>query len=261
MIKYGLKLWSCNKQWFNQAIALFESGKIDFIELYIVPELNFSADSERFKFFKDIAVFKGIPVSIHSPHHAHKFNVFQLDAAEIKLFREQVIGTADFLNSRFIVLHAGVGRSRRIFKENTAKLYDRRLLIENMSRVGLGGKIDFGYSLDELRFIKDDCGFNICFDFVHAVKTALSEKRSHKDFIKKLVAELKPAYFHICGTKFDKLEDEHLNLFDGDFDIAFVKKILLDTADKKDVHLVFEVPKQSDGLQNDLKNMDYFKKL
>lgn len=253
MIKYGLKLWTQNKQWFREAADLFYSGKINFIELYIVP------DSFQ---LKELEVFKDIPIILHAPHWEHNFNLFKLTVQDIAMFKNQVIKTADFLNAKHIILHPGAGKDKEIFKQSIAKISDKRLLIENLSKVGLDNIIAFGYSKSQLSFIKEECGYALCFDFVHAAKSALSQKIDYKDFIKDLIADLSPYYFHICGTNLkSKEQDEHQNLFQGDFDIAFVKKILLNIAEKKDIYLVFEVPKQKNSLQNDLKNINYFQNL
>lgn len=251
MIKYGIKIWSINKEWFPQAVELIKQGRVDFVELYIVPH-SFKRE--------DLEVLKQVPVTIHAPHWQHNFNVFELNNAKIELFKEEVIGAADFLKSRHIVVHAGVGESKEVFKENISKIHDKRILIENMPKMAIDGRTCFGYSLEQLKFIKEVSGLDFCFDFAHASKSALSQNLHYQKFIKSLLTELKPYYFHICGATLDNEEDEHLNLFEGDLDIIWVKKTLTDLAKSKDIYLVFEVPKGKD-LENDIKNINYFKNL
>lgn len=269
MLKYGLKLWSKNKPWFREAVDLCKKGTVDFIELYIVPN-SFS--------LKELEILKAVPVSLHAPHWEHDFNIFELNEAKIKLFQEQVVGTANFLNSKYIIVHAGIGESKEIFKTKITplmkcsipgiehrRLSKGRLLIENMTKIGLesiAGRLCFGYSLEQLKFIKEECGFEICLDFSHAARAALSQKLDYKNFIQSLILELNPSYFHICGTKFNTKEDEHQDLFDSDLDIVWAKKILLDLARAQDIYLVFEVPKpKKQGLKNDINNINYFKGL
>ena len=252
MIKYGLKIWTTNKDSFREVFELFKKGMIDFVELYIVPDSFLP---------KELEVFKKIPTIIHSMHEEHNFNIFKLQDSQIELFENQVVKTADFLKSRLIILHGGVGESGEIFKKNIAKIYDKRISIENMPKIAIYGKTCFGYSLEQLKFIKEECGFNICLDFGHAIKSAVSRKLDYKNYIKSLIYHLKSSYFHLSGGEKNNEKDEHLNLFEGDFDAVWIKKTLENLAKNQSIHLIFETPKSKNNLENDIKNIDYFKNL
>ena len=252
-IKFGLKIWSTdNKSLFEEARRLFEKGEVDFVELYIVPDSIAPGKSD---ILDDL---KKVPTIIHSPHNEHNFDVFTLDDSKTEIFKEQVVKIADFLGSKFIIVHAGVGDSYEIFKEKIEKIRDKRALIENMTKVGINDELCFGYSLEQLKFIKN-LGFNFCLDFSHVIKSATSQRLDYKEFIGKLISELKPAYFHICNGRMDNEKDEHQDLFDGDFDLSWIKQTLLGL--EKDVYLVFETPKKGNGLENDVKNMKYFRSI
>ena len=257
-MKYGLKIWSINKNLFKEAVNLVKNGAADFIELYTVPG---SLDE------KDLEIFKTVPVTLHAPHETHDFNIFSFDQSQIDFFNKQVAKIADFLNSPYIILHAGVDRTgegfnKNLFKENTAKIYDKRILIENLTKSAIGGGVCFGHSQEQLRFIKNDCGFDLCFDLVHAAKGAVEQKIDYKDFIGEALAAFAPFYFHICGTELvGRSEDEHLNLFEGNFDMKWAKEKLAELATEKDIWLVFEVPKIGNNLENDIKNIEFFKNL
>ena len=249
-IKYGLKLWSSDKkELFEEAVQLFNEKKIDFLELYIVPD-SFVLGKSAF-----LNNLKNIPTTLHAPHSGHDFDVFKLDDSKIKFFKNQVIKTADFLGSKFIVVHATEGDDREVFIKNIKKIGDKRILIENATKIGMDNEVNFGYSLEQLKFIKD-CGFDFCLDFSHAIKSAISQNIDYKEFIEKLISELSPSYFHICNGKMDNQIDEHRDLFDGEFDLKWIKKTLIGL--KKDVYLVFETPKAGKGLENDVKNMNHF---
>lgn len=251
MIKYGIKLWATNnKDWFEEAVDLCNKKQVDFVELYVV------ADSFE---LKELEILKKAPTIIHSPHFKHNFNIFDLGEEQITVFKNQVISAADFLKSKYIVLHAGVGDNLKIFKENFKKISDSRIIIENMPKIGLNDKICFGYSLEQLEFIKDKCGLKICLDIAHAIKSAISQKIDHKEYLESLIKELAPNYFHISDGKLDNEKDEHLNLGEGGFDLKWVKNNLMRLANKNDVDLVFETPKEGENLENDMKNIDYFK--
>jgi len=56
-------------------------------------------------------------------------------------------------------------------------------------------------------------------------------------------------------------KDEHLNLWEANFDVKWIKSKLEDIAKEKDVFLVFEVPKSGNDLKNDVENIDYLKNL
>jgi len=261
MIKYGIKIWSTNKEWFQPAVDLFKQSKIDFGEIYLVP------DSFR---LKELEILKQMPFEVHAPHFTHGFNLLELNDNQIQLFKNQVIATADFLKSRFIIVHPGIGDSKDVFKKNSAEVADKRVLIESMAKIGFvgqgGNKLDegvecFGHSIAQLRFIKQECGFNICLDISHIIAGAVSQKLEYKDFIESLLNTLQPFYFHISGGRINCEYDEHLNIFDGDFDIKWIKKTLLRHSKDKDIYLVFETPKTGNGLDNDIKNIQYFKEL
>lgn len=255
MIKFGLKIWSTNKkEMFGEAFQLFLKKQIDFIELFIVPNSLIPGKSS---FLDDL---KSIPTAIHSFYAEHNFDVFSLDDFEIKIFKEQIVKTADYLNSRFIIVHAGIGELEDEFKKNIKKIKDKRILIENMPKVGINNEKCFGHSFLQLKFI-NDCGFDICLDLAHAIKSAISLKIDYKEFIKKLVFGFEPFYFHISNGRTDFEKDEHKNLFDGEFDIKWIKETLQDIAKNKDIYLVFETPKRGKGLENDIKNMEYFRSI
>ncbi|MDP3883020.1 MAG: TIM barrel protein [Candidatus Staskawiczbacteria bacterium] len=251
MIKYGFKIWSTDKkEMFSTASQLFKKGQIDFIELYIIP------NSVNQKNGGILDILRGVPTTIHAPHSAHNFDVFWLNDSDVELFKNQILKTADFLGSKFIVVHAESGDSYTKFKKNIAKIKDKRILIENMPKFDMEKNICFGHSFLQLKFFKD-CGFDICLDFGHATRSAVSQKIDYKEFIKKIILELNPSYFHICNGKLDENED-HRDLFDGEFDVKWMKNILLSLAKKKNIYLVFETPKGKNGLENDIKNINYF---
>ncbi|MGA2418078.1 MAG: hypothetical protein ABSF55_02475 [Candidatus Staskawiczbacteria bacterium] len=254
-IKFGLKLWSIDsKDLFEEAGQLFKRKEIDFVELYIVPDSLLPGKSDI------LNCLRNIPTTIHAPHMEHNFDVFTLDDSKIEIFKNQVIKIADFLNSKFIVVHAMVGDSQEIFKKNIIKISDPRILIENSPKIGLDNRICSAHSYDQLESIKDS-GCNLCLDFSHAIKSAAAQNIDYKKFIEKLIFELDPSYFHLCNGKTNNVKDEHRDLFDGEFDLKWIKNILLKLGEKKDVYLVFETPKGKSGLLNDIKNMKYFRSI
>jgi len=256
MFKYGIKIWSVNKDWFGKVVELIKQGKADFAEIYIVPD---SFELSDFDIFKQ----NNIQVSLHSPHTSHSFDVFNLTKKSLDIWNDQVIKTANYLNVQFIITHSGVGDSKDIFKRESLKIKDKRVLMENMPYKGfvdIGGVFCFGYSKDQLLFIKS-LGFDFCFDVCHAVASACSQKINPYDFIGENIDLLKPRYFHLAGGNIENEEDMHLDLWEGNFNYKFIKEKLTLIQQAEDIYLSFEVPKRGNGLENDLKNIEYFKNL
>lgn len=259
MIKYGLKIWSTNKECFSEVAALVRSNRADFVEIYLAPDTFELSD---FSIFKE----NNVPVTLHAPHTFHNFDVFSLTEMNLDIWQNQVLKTADFLNSRFIVVHPGVGDSKEVFLRESGRIRDPRVLMESMVRVGFvgvkeGGVMCFGYSKKELEFINKECGFEICFDVCHSLASAVWQKINPYDFIGDLIKTLNPFYFHLSGGFLDSETDNHLNIWEGDFNFSWLKKELALSARKHDIYLVFETPKIGKGLENDVRNIEYFKGL
>ncbi len=238
---------------------LFEKGVIDFAEIYLVPDSFSLADFDIFK-------KKNVPVNLHAPHTTHNFDVFDLNEKSLDIWENQVLKTADYLQSQFIVVHPGVGESKEIFLQESSKIKDPRVLMESMIKIGFvgvkeGGVMCFGYSKEELEFINKECGFEICFDVCHSLASAVWQKINPYDFIGGLIKILNPFYFHLSGGFLDSEADKHLNIWEGNFDFKWLKKELALLASQQDVYLVFETPKIGKGLENDVRNIEYFKGL
>lgn len=265
MFKYGIKIWSANKDWFSLVVELIKQGKADFVEIYLVPGSFKLSDFEIFK-------QNNIQVSLHAPHTRHNFDVFNLTKESLDIWNNQIIKTADYLKSPFIVVHPGVGDNKEVFKQESAKIKDTRVLMESMIKIGFvgvkeGGVMCFGYSKEELEFIYKDCGFDICFDVCHSLASAVWQKINPYNFINDCIDLLQPRYFHLAGGNIEDETDKHLDLWEGTFDYKFIKEKLLPISEQKDLFLVFEVPKKNNdlekgnGLANDLKNINYFQSL
>ena len=251
MIEYWTKIWSTNKDLFSEAVRSCRENKIDGIEIYIVPG---SVKTE------DLNIFKKVKTSVHAPHFLHDFNVFELNSEKVLLFKEQVMGMADFLATSEIVVHAGCGKDPQLFRKGIEQIMDPRLLIENKPAIALNGSECFGFDLTQLEFIERECGLNICLDIGHAIKSAEYQGIDYKEFLTEIISRFSPWYFHICGTDKGNVKDKHLNLWEDEFDLRWIKKVLTSVAELRKVKVVFEVPK-SFGLENDIKNINFFKSL
>lgn len=251
MIEYWIKIWSTNENLFQETIRLYGEQKISGVEIYIVPDTVMAGKLD---------IFRRIKTSIHAPHFLHGFNIFNLNEKEIILFKKEVIATANSLNASEVVVHAGCGNEPRLFQDQVKKIADPRVIIENKPAIALNGERCFGYNMTQLKFIKQKCNLNICLDIGHAIRSAEYQKIDYKRFLEEIIQHLSPSYFHICGTDKGNLKDGHLNLWEDECDLEWIKKLIMSVAERKQIKLVFEVPKTV-GLENDLKNINFFKDL
>lgn len=249
--RYGLKLWNINHAWFPEAIKLCQQGTFDFIELYIMPGRN------------DLVALKplqGLDVRLHAPHENHGFNVFSLDTAAVEMFRRDVVSTADFFQSKTIVVHAGAGTDATLYLKNLESIRDPRIIIENMPYHGIHGEVCFGYSLEQLEALQA-AGLRLCIDIGHAMKSAVTQKLDPKEFFFAIGKKFGPTYFHISDGDTGVLVDEHLSLGQGNYDFGWIKPWLAALGQNQTTELVFEIPKNGTDLANDVANLEYFKKL
>ncbi|HCE48725.1 MAG: hypothetical protein A2295_02295 [Candidatus Jacksonbacteria bacterium RIFOXYB2_FULL_44_15] len=249
MLKYGLKMWDQNYDLFSEAVALFNDARIDFIELYYSPE--------TLPDYQKLALLKDIPITIHATHD-FGFREFIFKDAQLEIWRNTQ-KLADFFAAPYIVVHAGLTTKFSDWAVNLRQIDDPRIIIENMAAYDLFDQKMYGHSLVELQEIHSLKP--ICFDFEKAVKAACSQNIPHQLFVEQCIKILQPFYFHLSGGDKDSPRDEHLNLWESNIDFAWIKKILLKLAQKKKIYLVFETPKIYDDLNNDLKNINYFKKI
>lgn len=249
MINYGLKLGSNNEQFFEEAVLLHNKKHFDFIELY--NNANDIFDIDKLGLLKNISIF------VHNANDCG-FHEFKIRSRQLGIW-EKTKQLADYFNSPHIVVHSGIANEFDEFVRNLDKIDDPRILIENMAGLDLNNELTFGYSLGELKKIKKIK--NICFDLEKAVKSAHYQNIDYKEFINQCLVELKPFYFHISGGDKNTARDEHLNLDESNFDIKWMKIKLQNIAQKNDIYLVFEVPKNKDNLKNDLNNIEFFKKI
>jgi len=249
MIRYGLKLRSDNVPWFPEARRLFDAKRFDFIELAHNPDVPFVENG--------LVQLLGLPMTVHSPT-GHGFHEFVLGDEQFAIWRD-TLRIAETVNSSIVVLHPGNEHTVDSFLEQLEKIDDPRILIENMAGIDLNGKPMFGQRLEDLVEIRRTKG--ICFDIEKAVKAAAYQNMDWITFIEDGIRLLQPAYFHISGGDANSPMDEHKDVWQSTYDVARVKRMLEKISDGQDISLVFEVPKRDGGLQNDMKNMDYFRGL
>lgn len=240
-IRYGLKLWSNNTGSVADVVAAHRAGHFDFVELYSDPtkEPDYSA----------LEALKAMPVTIHATH-SHGFHEFIIGEEQETLWG-QTVHLADFFNSSIIVLHPGRSHTIDSFRENLERIDDPRIYIENMAGLDIDHNPMFGQLIEDLKKLHEIKP--ICFDLEKAVKAACYQGLDYKEYIQRCLDALSPTYFHISGGDKDSAVDQHLNLWEGDFDLKWMRE----KVGERGARLVFETPK-NEGITNDLKNMAYF---
>jgi len=250
MIKYGLKLWTNNEtRVFEEARNLYAAGRFDFIELYYQPVAPI--DPRR------LELFDGLPVSIHAPH-SNGFDELMIGDEQQRIWSE-VVALADRFKSDVIVVHPGLRHTFDTFAKALKKIDDPRIRIENMPGQDRNRQEMFGQLLSDLKRIRTMKP--ICFDIEKAVKAAANQQLDYHVYIENGLRELTPEYFHISGGEAASSVDQHENLRNSTYDLAWVKRTLERYASERDIRLVFEVPKNKEDLRNDLENMEYFRSL
>lgn len=221
MYKIGLKLWSCNTDYyFEEAIRLYKQNIYDYIELYVVPDTV-----DTLQKWKKL----NIPFIIHNAHFAHGFNLAKKDHEKRnREIYEQTVRFADSLKAKYIIFHGGIDGIVQETVRQLSSFNEPRALIENKPFVALpnrmGGCFCRGATFAELKQIIENvkCGF--CLDFGHAVCSANSQKINPYDFILTL-SQFKPSMFHLSDiTDMTSPYDAHPHLGTGHLDIKLLKK-------------------------------------
>lgn len=246
MIKCGLKLWTNNStNIFKETVNLYRKGQIDFIEIYH----NAASPID----YETLLVLKEIPTTVHNTHNLG-WHEFDLGETQLKIWQD-TLNLANFFKSPSIIVHPGKARNFSHFISNLEKIEDSRIILENMSGLDVDGANTYARTLPELRELKTLKP--ICFDFEKAIKSAAFQKIDYKNFIDECLVELQPEYFHISGGDQNSSIDEHKNLWEANFDIGWIKNLLVSLS--KPVYLVFETPKVDSNLDNDLRNIKFFR--
>lgn len=238
-MKFGLKLWSTDTELTDQAIHLIDEKIFDYIELFVVPDTQISP------FIIDV------PYAIHIPHEKFGVNIGERSKKEYNLQKiNESIRWADALNAKYLILHPGVSRM-----ENTIDFLetidDKRILIENMPKLGLRGEKMVGYTPEQIKSLMGD-KFGLCLDLNHAIKASVSLRASYKELIEEFL-KLNPKMFHISDGKLNNEKDEHLNIGEGDYDFEFLTRCVKEAKSKC---VTLETPRAKlNSFEEDLKNL------
>lgn len=248
MRKIGLKLWSTNSNYFDEAKRLFIEGYFDYIELYAVP-----GSLSYIDLWKQLHV----PYIIHAPHYGSGLNFADANKArENEVLAKQALKFADELHASHIIFHPGVGGRVEETVKQLRHFADPRILIENKPHLGLNNVICTGSRPHEIEYIIKECGVGFCMDIGHAICAANSHSITQMDFLKQFI-QLQPAMYHLSDGDSSSEYDSHENLGNGNYDLASLIKLM-----DSDKPVTLETEKNSqDDLNDFIKDCSLFRSL
>lgn len=212
-MRLGLKLRSTDISLISDARKLWEKGIYGYIELYIIP----NSYKETIKKWKPL----NIKFVIHAPHSSHGINFAQADKWETNLqgFNEAQL-FADELGSDFIIIHGGNNGSFDETVRQIQLLNEKRILLENKPKVGMLNEICVGWSPHEFQQAYDaNVLYGTALDFGHAACAARASGVDAMELIKSFM-KFNPKIFHLSDGDASSEKDRHLNLGNGDLDLA-----------------------------------------
>lgn len=252
MYKFGLKVWSTNKNYFQDIISLYKRNFYQYIELFVVPN----------SYEKFISLWKvlDIPFVIHAPHFSVGMNLAKKEKLEGNLrLAEETFMFAKDLNAKFVIFHPGIDGDTQetVFQLNKIKQsypgFSKKILIENKPYYALvNDLVCNGNSPEEIEFIKKEAGVGFCLDIGHAIYSANVKKKDPFEYLD-VFNELMPKLYHFYDGDFQSVYDVHKHFGDGSFQI---KKILEKIPNESFISI--ETPKEYQDSLDDFKQDIYF---
>lgn len=246
-IKYGLKLRTNEAKLMKEAVKLIEDQVFGYVELLINPQ------------HPDITPFSQFDVEyvVHVPHENYGVNIGNPEQRDFTLkMIDYSVKCADDLDAKTIILHAGTD-SLENAKEILSSYDNSHIVIENMPLVGLNGESCLGYDAESLRELTCNNRFGLCLDFGHAIKSALSLKID-SDHVLSNFMDPTPKIYHISDGDLSTEKDNHLDIGVGSFDFNSIYRFI---SIGKSEMITLETPRQTDTVEDDVKNISKLKKL
>jgi len=219
MHKFGLKLWSTNKNYIKEAERLFEEGLYSYIELFAVPD--------SFRNYIDLWKKLKIPFVIHAAHSAVGLNLAKKEFFKQNMkLADEARRFADELDSDFIIFHPGIEGKIEETVNQLNKIKDQRIVVENKPYYTIDGNfVCNGNSPEEIQFILDSTAVGFCLDVGHTIYSANAQKKDWFLYLKEFL-RLNPKIFHISDGDIKGVCDQHENLCKGNFDFKKIFSIM-----------------------------------
>jgi len=213
LYKIGLKLWSTNKNYVEEAKRLFNKGVYDYIELYAVP----NSYTEYFELWEKT----GIPFVVHAPHFREKMNLAKKENEELNLkLAKETLLFADSLNSEIVIFHPGIDGDINETIRQLRKIDDPRIVVENKPYYALDdGLICNGFSPGDISRIINEAKVGFCLDVGHSVCAANARKVNPMNYLDDFIS-LNPKMYHFTDGDYMGVYDKHAHLGEGTFNIS-----------------------------------------
>lgn len=218
--RYGLKLWSTNRNYVRAARALWEKNMFDYIELFVQPGTFDTCVSQ----WKEMRV----PYIIHAPHYMQglNFSCAESQAGNIVLVQETLLW-ADALKARHIIFHPGISGDVEETARQMSRIRDARVLVENKPycTVSNDGRICVGHSASDIALILRRTGHGFCLDIGHALCSAVARGKDIFEEIKAYLS-LRPALFHFSDGDRTSPIDVHAHIGEGNYPLPALLALL-----------------------------------
>jgi len=219
MISIGLKLWSINDYYIEDAQRLYQNGLYQYIELYSVPN--------SYSQFIECWAHLNIPYIIHAPHSNSGLNLSKYTYCEQNLaYAKEAFAFADRLHAPIVIFHPGIDGDISETVRQLKEISDSRIVIENKPYYTMDAKmICNGYSPEQIAYVMKETGVGFCLDIGHAIFVANALKTKPIEFLDRFL-ELKPTMYHLSDGDFTGVTDQHLHYGQGTFPITQILKHL-----------------------------------
>lgn len=225
MSRFGLKLWSINKEYSYIAKELYENGEFDYIELYVIP----GSFDEYIKYWQNL----DIPYIIHAPHFMQGLNFSDPDKERMNIeLAEGAFRFADVLNAPRVIFHPGIKGDYIESARQMGKLNDERVIVENkpyrIAKAVMGLKEDdicVGYLPSQIKYIKDNAKVGFCLDIGHAICAANGIGADKYEILNEFI-KVEPVMFHISDGDSEGFVDKHLHFGEGGYDLKKLASII-----------------------------------
>lgn len=250
MLKYGLKLWSTNDYYIDEAVKLYEQGVYNYIELYTVPD-SYSDYISKWQVLE-------IPFIIHAPHSGHGLNLAKREFSEIN--KKMAAGAqrfADSLKSETIIFHPGVAGDIKETARQLKSINDSRAVIENKPYYSIyDNSVCNGYSYKDINTIIESTGVGFCLDIGHAICAANTMNMDPNTLLNSLNS-LTPLLYHLSDGDYISTVDQHLNIGRGNYNFNIIFSLF-----KESEMITVETSKSSKmDLYDFLNDINYLKKI
>lgn len=238
MYRYGLKLWSTNRDYVKEAVRLYEKGGYSYIELFVVP----GSYNEHAGIWAGL----GIPYIIHAPHFDKGLNLAKRDnlIRNVTLAQE-TIRYADRLDANIIIFHPGIEGDIKETAYQLHEIYDSRIVVENKPHFGFNNVVCNGSTPEDMDYLMATAHVGFCLDIGHAICAANAKRMDPMTYIQQFMS-LGPKMFHLSDGEYNGIRDRHDHIGMGKYPLKDIMLLL-----PSDSYITVETDKDSTSRLDD----------